>query len=86
MGYYDPTSGRSCNENLKDGMSDRSYKKVRQERWSPERKGESLTDITRKDLYDIWYGIHELDEKMLPDGTTYKSDDYVVTKDAQIGV
>jgi hypothetical protein len=86
MSYYITNSGRSCVENLKDGMSDRSFKKVRQERWSPEKRGESLTDRTREDLYDLWFGIHEKEEKILSDGTTYKSDDYVATREAQIGV
>ena len=86
MSYYITDSGRSCNENLHDGMTDRSYKKIRQERWSPEKTAKSLTDRTREDLYDIWYGIKEVNEKMLPDGTTYKSDDYVATREAQIGV
>ena len=86
MSYYITNSGRSCNENLHDGMTDRSYKKIRQERWSPEKTAKSLTDRTREDLYDIWYGIKEVNEKMLPDGTMYTSDDYVATKEAQIGV
>jgi hypothetical protein len=86
MSYYITDSGRSCNENLHDGMTDRSYKKIRQERWSPEKTAKSLTDRTREDLYDVWYGIKETKEKMLPDGTTYISDDYVATKEAQIGV
>ena len=86
MSYYITNSNRSCVENLHDGMSDRSFKKVRQERWSPEQRGKSLTDRTREDLYDIFYGIHEVKEKMLPDGTTYISDDYVATREAQIGV
>ena len=56
---------RSCNRALNEGMTDGVYKKVVQDRGG---KVDPLTYATRREFSDVWYGIHEIDPKMMPDG------------------
>lgn len=80
MGYY--TKDFSCTEQMYEGSTDGSYKKVVQNR----RSTEHITCRVREDLNDIYYGIHETNPKVAPDGTIVNTPDYVATKEAQIGV
>lgn len=59
---------RSCGEDLRRGMTDGSYKQL-----APNRGGvvETLTSEGRRSLRDVWYGFHETDTKMLPDGRVW---------------
>lgn len=80
MAYARP---RSMNNDLEMGMADGKYKRI-----CPNRGGvveSELTYACREDLYDVWYGIHEDDEKHLPDGTVNRHDK-VANAPAQIGV
>lgn len=60
---YPPT--RSMNTDLHAGMTDGKYKKVGQNRGGFR---EDTTYADRRDLSDVWYGIHEAATVELPDG------------------
>jgi hypothetical protein len=78
-------ASRSMNHDLEEGMSDGKYKKIVQNRGGIVEK--QLAYDTREDLCDVYYGIHEDNEKHLPDGTVDpQSSLYVVNKEPQIGV
>lgn len=62
MSYATP---RSANSELDEGMTDGKYRKVVMDRGG---EVENLTYESRADLTDGWYGIHEAQEKMTPDG------------------
>ena len=81
MGYY---AELSCNDNLSEGMTDGKYKKVVANRRSVEPGMDWFHN--RECLNDIYYGIHETNPKVAPDGTIVSTPDYVATKEAQIGV
>lgn len=70
---------RSANRDMEQGMVDGRYKQV-----SPNRGGvvEQLTIQSRGDLCDTWYGFHECDRKMLPDGLTASTPTYAPTAPA----
>lgn len=55
---------RSAIDDLNQGMIDGTYRQV-----APNRGGviEGATQAARKDLSDVWYGIHETPIKELPD-------------------
>ena len=76
---------RSENKGLEAGMSDGKYKKV-----APNRGGiveAELAYRVREDLHDIWFGIHECSDKVLPDTTIERNSlEYAATKPPQIGV
>jgi len=82
MAYPQP---RSMNRDLEEGMSDGKYKRV-----TPNRGGVTEGDLLyrdRKDLADVWYGIHEVQEKSLPDTTVNRtSNHFVVTKPSEPSV
>lgn len=66
---------RSMNAELAEGMSDGKYKKVRPNVSG----GEPATAADRTNLSDVYYGVHEASEKVLPDGTTHATPAYVPT-------
>jgi hypothetical protein len=72
------------NAELSEGMTDGKYKKI-----IAERGGigvtDSLTSRTRVDLNDVWYGRHEEEIKVRPDGKPVHTPNYVPTPPAQAG-
>lgn len=58
---------RSMNADLEDGMSDGKYKKIVINRGGVTEK--ELMYAGRMDLSDTYFGIHEIADKVLPDGT-----------------
>lgn len=76
---------RSMNHDLEAGMSDGKYRKI-----VANRGGIVEADATvaaRRDLYDVWYGMHEAPVKVLPDATVDRNSiGYVPTPQAQIGI
>lgn len=70
-------SSRSMNADLAAGMADGKYKRVR-----PNTGGvvEPTTAADRTNLSDTWFGVHEAREKVLGDGTTHVTPDYVATE------
>jgi hypothetical protein len=64
---------RSCNDDLKRGMVDGTYKFAR-----PDTGGvvETMTAEVRRDMDGIWHGFNETAEKILPDGRKVKTIDY----------
>jgi len=67
---------RSMNGDLAEGMSDGKYKKVVRDRGGVI---DGATYVNRAALDDLYYGIHESRTKVLPDGTTHSTPDFVVT-------
>jgi hypothetical protein len=65
MAYPTP---RSMNANLEEGMSDGKYKKVVMNRGGVCESARLYDD--RKDLADVWHGIHECPVKVFPDGSS----------------
>ena len=55
---------RSMNAALSEGMTDGKYKKVVRDRGG---FVDVATEDSRRDLDDIWFGIHEKQVKMAPD-------------------
>lgn len=76
---------RSMNKELEWGMSDGKYKKIVSNRGGVVEA--ELLYACRDDLADTYYGIHEVQEKQLPDGTVDPSGLYYMpTKPAgQLG-
>ena len=72
---------RSVNAELSEGMTDGKYKKV-----VTDRGGfvERATYLERQDLHDVWYGIHEEPEKVLPDARARHTPNFVATPVAQL--
>lgn len=71
---YGPT--RSVNAELHQGATDGKYKKVVRDRGG---FVEHATYVSRRDLSDQWYGIHETPVKVSGDGIAAPTADYVVT-------
>lgn len=69
----------SLNSNLYEGMTDGKYKKVIRDRGG---EVEADTYSSRRDLDDVWYGIHEDSTKVLPDGRTVHTPEFVSTPTA----
>jgi hypothetical protein len=67
------------NDELSEGMTDGSYKKVVQNRGGLVDPG---TYEARKDLHDRWYGIHEQSNKILPDTLNTRTPNFVSTPEA----
>lgn len=76
-------AGRSMNGDLHEGSTDGKYKKVIRNRGGVV---ESATYEDRAGLDDVWYGIHELEVKIMPDGTPVRTPNYVATRKAQIDI
>lgn len=64
------------NAEISEGMTDGKYKKV-----TPNRGGvvERGTYEERADLDDWFYGIHEKQVKVTPDGLLHATPDYIAT-------
>lgn len=71
---------RSQNAELAEGMSDGKYKKVVMDRAN----AEPTTYESRRDLNDTYYGIHEVNPKVLPDGTVNATPSFVETPPARL--
>lgn len=76
MAYATP---RSMNDELSNGMTDGKYKKVRQNWGNVQFDG---THANQADLDDVWYGIHEKQVKVAPDGLLHATPNYVATPPA----
>ena len=77
---YAPT--RSMNNDLSEGMTDGKYKKV-----SPNRGGfvEHTAMTERADLDDEYFGIHEKQVKVAPDGLLHATPQYIATRPVNRG-
>lgn len=64
---------RSMNSDLAEGMSDGSYKKVVMDRGGVVEPG---TYDSRRDLSDLFHGIHEAPNKTLGDGTSHTTPNF----------
>lgn len=69
-------NSRSMNAELSEGMTDGKYKKVRPDTSVIVNDG---TYTERADLDDRYYGIHEKQVKVAPDGLLHATPDYVRT-------
>ena len=69
-------NSRTLNGDLAEGMSDGKYKKVVTDRGGVV---DAATYLDRSQLDDLYHGIHEATTKVLPDGTTHTTPDYVTT-------
>lgn len=69
-------TSRNKNAELAEGMSDGLYRKVVTDRGGVV---DPATYQARRDLSDIYFGIHETRVKTLPDGTIHATPGYVVT-------
>lgn len=67
---------RSMNADLSQGMTDGKYKKVNQDRGGSVSPG---TYESRAELNDNWYGIHEKQVKVTPDGLLHATPSFVAT-------
>ena len=65
---------RSMNASLSEGSTDGKYKKI-----NPDRDGQidPGTAENRLDLNDQWYGIHEKQVKIAPDGLLHATPNFV---------
>lgn len=70
----------SMNAAFSEGSTDRLYKKVVQDRGGVV---EDTTYRTRRDLSDQYYGIHETNPKMAPDGLLHMTPDFQATPSPQ---
>lgn len=67
---------RSMNADLNEGATDGKYKKVIRDRG-----GVVTSQLNeRRDLHDLYYGIHETPVKTSPDGLVHTTPNYVPTK------
>jgi hypothetical protein len=74
---------RSMNGDLHEGMTDGGWKKIAMNRGGDI---DPLTYEARKALSDIWYGFHEVNPKMLPDGRMCSTPDFEPNEKAQFSV
>lgn len=72
---------RSMNSELSEGMTDGKYKKVVRDRGGVVDAG-TLTE--RADLDDRYFGIHEKQVKVAPDGLLHATPDYERTAPVNI--
>jgi hypothetical protein len=61
---------------LAEGMSDGVYKKIITDRGGDP---EAITLTSRSTLDDLYYGIHEANQKPLGDGTIHSTPDFLAT-------
>lgn len=71
----------SMNSALAEGMSDGKFKKVITDRGGV-CDGAAYAD--RAQLDDLYYGIHEARTKILPDGTSHSTPDFIATPAADM--
>lgn len=69
---FPPTRG--MNASLSEGSTDGKYKKIVQDRGGVV---EDATYENRADLNDQWYGMHEKQVKVAPDGLLYATPQHV---------
>ncbi|MFC4498574.1 MULTISPECIES: hypothetical protein [Streptomyces] len=67
---------RSLTGEVNEGLTDGTYKKVVRDRGG---EVEATTYDARRDLDDVWYGIHEAQTKATPDGRAVSTPNYVPT-------
>ena len=72
---YAPT--RSMNAELNEGATDKKYKKVIEDRGGTV---DPATYVNRQHLDDAYYGIHEIQPKVRPDGKIVATPNFVPTK------
>lgn len=70
---------RSAIDELNTGMIDGTYRQVNKDRGGVV---EGATYAARRDLDDIWYGIHEAPVKELPDALPAHTQNFVSTPEA----
>ena len=74
-----PTA-RSLNSDLHEGMTDGKYKKIHMNRGNCE----PATYQERSPLNDTWFGIHEIADKVLPDGRIRRTPNYEANRGADL--
>ena len=67
---------RSMTDDLNDGLTDQKYKKVNRDRGG---QIDPATYAERRDLNDLYYGLHESAAKVRPDGLTVRTPTYQPT-------
>ncbi|MFC9505359.1 hypothetical protein [Streptomyces sp. NPDC057002] len=67
---------RSLTGDLEEGLTDCGYKKVNRDRGG---QVDPATYNARRNLNDLWFGIHEAPVKHRPDGLTTRTPGYVAT-------
>jgi hypothetical protein len=72
------------NAELSEGMTDGAHKKVIRDRGGIG-VTDTLTVRSRVGLSDVWYGIHEDEIKVRPDGKPVHTPNYVQTHPSQAG-
>lgn len=70
---------RKLNSEMYEGLTDGKYKKVVRDRGG---YVEDCTYESRRDLDDLYFGIHEDPTKVLPDGRIVHTPDYIDTPSA----
>lgn len=75
---------RSMNAELNEGATDGKYKKIVVDRGGLG-VANSATVRHRVDLNDVWYGRHEDEVKVRPDGKAVHTPNYVQTPPSQAG-
>jgi hypothetical protein len=75
---------RSMNADLNQGSVDGKYKQVVRDRGGIGANN-SETVRARMELNDVWYGIHEQQVKIRPDGKPVHTPNYVSAPSAQAG-
>lgn len=70
-------TSRSMNADLNEGATDGKYKKVVQERGGVV---DPATEMNRAQLDDAYFGVHEIQPKVRPDGKIVATPNYVPTK------
>ena len=76
MAYPKP---RSANDELNQGMIDGTYRQIVMNRGGVI---DPATYATRRHLNDVWYGLHEVDVKEMPDALPARTPTYVATPPA----
>jgi len=64
------------NAELNEGATDKKYKKVVEDRGGTV---DPATYKNRVDLSDSWYGVHEMQPKIRPDGKIVATPNYIPT-------
>lgn len=72
-------NSRSMNGELAEGMSDGVYKKITMDR--SRTPNDDATYAARRDLAPIHFGFREQQHKVLGDGTTHTTPDYIANPD-----
>ena len=70
-------ASRGVNNNFSEGSTDGKYKKVVRNRGGVV---DPATQEARADLDDVWFGIHEKQVKVTPDGLLHGTPEFVPNK------